>query len=215
MNSWLTKKLGEVLTLLNFIKIIAWFFVFGVSVYALIQSNKSIDIANKSNDIAHQALVSGQRPYLSVEPTKFNDNKFIFVKEIAGGIEVKFRFEISNKGNSTAQNIVLTPIVVSTAELSPTKPEVVIVNNIKCSTNSSAFALAPGESTFLEISENIPILDKKSVLNLLQKFENNELSMPFNLEVFYDSNILLTKGKIGLSLIFWPDKVDINYSVSE
>lgn len=205
-------KLKEPITV---IKVLAWLLVFGVSVYALIQANKSIRLATESNDIARRALASGQRPYISVKPVKFDDGKFLFLKEINGGIAEKFRFELSNKGNSVAQHIVLTPVVISSVEPFPANPKIVVINDIKCMMGSGAIALAPAESTILEISGNVQFSSKDAISDMARRFEAGELPIPFNIEVTYDSDVLSTKGKTGLSLVFWPDRVETNYSVLE
>lgn len=213
MNNYPTKKLKETFTPWNIAKFIAWFLVFAVSIYSLFQSKKSINVANESNKIADNALTYSQRPYLSVNPIKFNNGKFISVKEIEGGIEGKVRFEISNKGNSIAKNILLTPIILSSIEFVSVETKIAFVNKYECSTGNTA--LAPGELTILEIGWQIPVYNKEATLDLLHKFENNELSMPLDIEIFYDTNFSTVKGKVGKSLIFWPDKVATNYSILE
>lgn len=203
-----TKKLKETITLVGILKFMGWLLVFGLSVYATVQSNRSIDIAQKS-------FVSNQRPWISVKPVKFDDGKFIYLKRISGGLEERFRFEISNKGNSTAQNIKLSPINVSSTELLPENPSVMLTNNISCSTGTGSIALAPGDNTILEVGGMIPFLNIQSVSDLIAQFESGNLSIPFNLEVTYDSASPSISGKTGQSLIFFPDRIIYKYSVLE
>lgn len=211
--SYPIKKSKEVFTPWNIAKFIAWLLVFAVSIYSLVQSKKSINISNESNKIADRALTYSQRPYLSVNPIKFNNDKFISVKEIGGGIEGKVRFEISNKGNSIAKNILLTPIILSSTEFISAETKIAFANKYECSGGTNA--LAPGELTILEIGWQIPVYNKEATLNLLYKFKNDELSIPLDIEIFYDTNFSTAKGKVAKSLIFWPDKVTTNYSILE
>jgi hypothetical protein len=207
MSKWNIKSLEENHSVfVTGAKILAWLIPVAFSAYAVMQSNAA-------NGIASKALNVGQRPYISLEPAKFDDGKYIFLKSTGGSLTETFRFKIENKGSSVAQNIRITPIVLSTSEPSPQNPQVAIENNIQCSTATGGIALAPGETTYLEIGGTIPISDSASAI-LLKELRNDYLSVPINVELTYESDALSIPGKVGESLVFWPDKVDVNYSVS-
>lgn len=197
----------KLFTPLKILGALAWLVSMGVSVYAVHQSNESARIAQKALDVS-------QRPYVSLEPVRFDDGNFISLKYINGELKEKMRFKVTNKGASPAQNIRVTPIIFSVAR-HPINAQVGPINNTQCSTGpGGATALNPGDSTHIEISAAIP-LEKREVSSLLEQFDNKTLSVPFNIEVTYDSAALSMIGKVGMSLVFWPEKVDINYSVSE
>ncbi|MDP2651808.1 MAG: hypothetical protein Q8O94_01595 [bacterium] len=196
-----------VMNTITAIGVLASVVAIGISLYSLHQSNVA-------NDIAHESLTISQRPYVSVDPVKFDNGKFIFIKNSGGKIEIKFRFKISNRGNSAAQNIRVTPIAFSITGSPPENPEVIVENKVLCSTGTGSIALAPGDYTYLQVSNSL-LLDESAVFDLLKQFNNDELSVPFNIEVTYQSDMLPINGKTGLSLVFLPSSVSTNYSVSE
>lgn len=205
--TWQTKKLGG-FSLLDIVKFTGWLLILGISVYALFQSNESIGIAR-------QALIVGQRPHLAVKPVKFDENnKYIFVKKINQGIDFKVRFEITNTGNSTARSITTSDIYISVSEPVSSRPELTLRNEISCDKPGKQ-TLVPGESTYIEVGGIFSITDGKAIDDMLGQITNNEFSLPFNIEFYYDSDTSSLKGKTILSLVVWPDKVVTNYSLEE
>lgn len=208
----ITKKSGKVFTLCNIINTLAWLLVFGVSIYALVQSDKSLVQSNESNNIARQALVVSQRPYITFKSVKFRDtDSFILAKEVKNGIEIKVQFELENLGNSMAKNIKPADIFCTSQEIFHTDPEVVEKITMKAQL-PGVISLAPGESIFMEFVGQIPVLDKRAVIDQLEKIKNNEFSLPFNLEIYYDTDFLPTiKGKTASSMVIKPNEVETIY----
>ncbi|MFH1522369.1 MAG: hypothetical protein ABIE43_00945 [Patescibacteria group bacterium] len=91
------------------------------------------------------------------------------------------------------------------------KPDCNIKNEIICDKPGSP-ALVPQESTTLEINTIIPYLTKEAIENTIQRINNNEFSIPFNIEFYYDYDISPSPGINVLSLELWPDKVVTNYT---
>lgn len=191
----------------NTLKTIGTFTAICISLFALYQSNVSNNLSNKALNIS-------QRPYVSLEPAKFENGKFISIKNSGGKVTIEFRFKISNTGNSSAQNIRTTPVAFSVLRATQENSEAVLESVAQCSSISKGIALAPGDSQYLRFTDSI-LMESNDASILMRQYSENELSIPFNVEVTYGADGLSTKGKTGLSLVFLPDSVTTIYSVLE
>ena len=190
----------------NIILFIGWLIPLGISVWAII-------ISYNSNDISKQALILSQRPYITLKPVKFDGtDSYIFAQKINGGIYTKIKLQLTNTGNSIAKNIKTSDIFVTAQEIFPTKPQVTLQTEIKAQT-PNPISLAPGESIFMEIEGSMPVSDSRAVTDILEKIKNNDFSFPFNIEVYYDTDLTPNiRGKTASSMIIKPKEIDINYT---
>lgn len=181
------------------ISIIVWLIPVVISIFALCQSTTS-------NNIAKQALIIGQRPYVTISAKKFDNSKnYVSAKVNPNGVEMKVRFELINKGNSIAKNIKTSNFVVSN-ELFPTEPKI----TLKPEGNVSDISLAPGETITMEFIGNLNIPDKNIATGLLNKIKDDGVSLPFNLDISYDMNSdLLVKGKTTALIIVKNSETEI------
>lgn len=204
------------MTVSNIIKFLGWLAILLISIFALVQSNTSNETAKESNKIAKESLVASQRPYLTIVPRKYEENdSFIFAKETTNGIELKTKFELINNGNSIAKDIKTSDMILTQHETFNTEPQIILENKINCE-KPGTISLAPSESVFIEIGGETPILDKRAVIDVLEKIKKNEFSFPFALEVYYSSDLEhVIQGKTAVSLVIQPKNVEIKYTVMD
>lgn len=191
----------------GWIKFFAWLIPLGISISALLQSSES-------NNISRQALIVGQRPYVTLQPTKFEEiDSYIFARETEKGVETKVRLKLTNTGKSIAKNIKTADIFITGQEIFPTTPHVILQTETKCQP-SGIISLAPDESIFLDIGGEIPVLDRRAIIDQVEKIKTNEYSFPFNIEIYYDTDLEPPiRGKTASSLIIKPQDVEIKYTV--
>ncbi|MEK7164886.1 MAG: hypothetical protein AAB779_02975 [Patescibacteria group bacterium] len=210
------EKMKKIITPVNILQVFAWLIVVTISLFALKQSSESNKKAENSNKIAEESLVSSQRPYLAIVPRKYEENdSFIFAKETTNGIELKTKFELINNGNSIAKDIKTSDMILTQHETLNTEPQIILENKINCE-KPGTISLAPSESVFIEIGGETPILDKRAVIDVLEKIKKNEFSFPFALEVYYSSDLEhAIRGKTAVSLVIQPENVEIKYTVMD
>jgi hypothetical protein len=181
------------------ISIIVWFVPVVISIFSLYQSMSS-------NNLAKQALIIGQRPYVTISAKKFDESKdYISAKINPNGVEIRTRFELINKGNSIAKNIKTSNFIVSN-ELFPAEPRI----TLKPEGDVADISLAPGEAITMELLGNLAIPDKNVAADLLDKIKENGVSFPFNLDISYDmTSDILVKGKTTALIIVKNSETEI------
>ena len=159
-----------------------------------------------SNNLAKQALIIGQRPYVTISAKKFDESKdYISAKINPNGVEIRTRFELINKGNSIAKNIKTSNFIVSN-ELFPAEPRI----TLKPEGDVADISLAPGEAITMELLGNLAIPDKNVAADLLDKIKENGVSFPFNLDISYDmTSDILVKGKTTALIIVKNSETEI------
>ena len=153
-----------------------------------------------------------EHPRLSVEETRFEENNsYILARATAEGIEEKVRFKVSNLGGSTATVKLGDVYAVGEERLAPT---VSLVTSKKASVSpSGSFLLAPQEPRIVEVAFSVQVLDKRAVIDRIERIKNNRVEIPFAMEIYYESEPELKfKEKLGFDVKITPSFVYFTYS---
>ena len=77
-------------------------------------------------------------------------------------------------------------------------------------------SLAPGESISMEFVGYLEAIDRRSIIDILEKIKKNEFSYPFALEINYTGNFEpLLEGKTSSPIIIRPQDYEIEYVIMD